>query len=111
MRVLIIKLGASGDVVRTTPLLRQLHGEVTWLTTTKNGVLLDDVTDNLNCIAWEQRAMILDCSYDLAINLEDTLDVAQFLSALKCGEIFVAHVGLNRLITYPPSSKHKFIFS
>jgi len=111
MRILIIKLGASGDVVRTTPLLRQLHGEVTWLTTAKNSVLLDGVTDNLNCVAWEQRARILDCSYDLAINLEDTLDVAQFLSAVKCGEIFGAYVGLNGLVTYTESSKRWFDLS
>jgi heptosyltransferase-2 len=31
--VLIIKLGALGDVLRTTPLLRRLEGRVTWVTT------------------------------------------------------------------------------
>jgi heptosyltransferase-2 len=31
-KVLIIKLGALGDVLRTTPLLRRLTGEVTWVT-------------------------------------------------------------------------------
>src|SRR5215831_10622343 len=111
MRVLIIKLGASGDVVRTTALLRQLHGEVTWLTTAKNSVLLDGVTDNLNCVAWEQRARILDSSYDLAINLEDTLDVAQFLGTVKCREIFGAYVGPNGSVTYTESSKRWFDLS
>ncbi|MCK5161162.1 MAG: glycosyltransferase family 9 protein, partial [Candidatus Aureabacteria bacterium] len=36
-RILIIKLGAAGDVIRTTPLLRKLrsiypHAEIVWLT-------------------------------------------------------------------------------
>ena len=32
MSVLIVKLGAAGDVVRTTPLLRRLNGPVSWIT-------------------------------------------------------------------------------
>jgi ADP-heptose:LPS heptosyltransferase len=111
MKALIIKLGATGDVVRTTPLLRQLHGEVTWLTTAKNSVLLDGVTDNLHCFSWEERTRILGCRYDLAINLEDTLDVAQFLGTVKCDEIFGAYVGPNGLVTYTESSKRWFDLS
>ena len=42
MNILIIKLGATGDVVRTTPLLRHFKGSVTWLTTAKNSLLLHD---------------------------------------------------------------------
>jgi len=111
MRTLIIKLGATGDVVRTTPLLRKLDGEVTWLTTAKNSVLLDGVTDNLNCFSWEERAKILGRRYDLAINLEDTLDVAQFLRTVKCGEIFGASVGSNGITTYTENSKRWFDLS
>ena len=32
MKFLIIKLGADGDVVRTTTLLRSLKGQITWVT-------------------------------------------------------------------------------
>src|SRR5438067_3698951 len=38
MNVLIIKLGAAGDVVRTTTLLRRLSGQITWLTEAKNTI-------------------------------------------------------------------------
>jgi len=31
-KILIIKIGELGDVLRTTPLLRKLHGNVTWIT-------------------------------------------------------------------------------
>jgi heptosyltransferase-2 len=111
MKVLIIKLGATGDVVRTTPLLRQLDGEVTWLTTEKNSVLLDGVAEGLRCFSWEQREKILDCSYDLGINLEDTLEVAQFLKTVKCEEVFGAHLGPDGLVTYMESSGRWFDLS
>jgi heptosyltransferase-2 len=111
MNVLIIKLGATGDVVRTTPLLRQLDGEVTWLTAAKNSVLLDGLTHNLRCFSWEQRAKALDRHYDLAINLEDTLDCAQFLGTLHCHEIFGAHLGSNNLVRYTESSRAWFDLS
>ena len=35
MNVLIVKLGATGDVVRTTPLLKRFTGPVTWITAAK----------------------------------------------------------------------------
>jgi heptosyltransferase-2 len=38
--VLIVKLGAPGDVVRTTPLLRALKGPVTWVTAAESAPLL-----------------------------------------------------------------------
>jgi heptosyltransferase-2 len=37
---LIVKLGAPGDVVRTTPLLRALRGPVTWVTRPESAPLL-----------------------------------------------------------------------
>ena len=92
MNVLIIKLGATGDVVRTTPLLRRLSGSVTWITAAKNGVLLDGLSDNLRHFSWEERARALDIPYDLAINLEDTLEVAMFLKSVRPAEIFGAYV-------------------
>ena len=91
MNVLIIKLGATGDVVRTTPLLRRLSGSVTWITAAKNAVLLDGLSDNLRHFSWEERARALDIPYDLAINLEDTLEVAMFLKSVRPAEIFGAY--------------------
>jgi ADP-heptose:LPS heptosyltransferase len=41
MNVLITKLGAAGDVVRATPLLKCLKGQLSWLTATKNSLLLE----------------------------------------------------------------------
>jgi heptosyltransferase II len=111
MNVLIIKLGATGDVVRTTPLLRRLRGSVTWVTAAKNGAFLEGLTDNLRHFFWEERERALDISYDLAINLEDTLDVAQFLKTLRCKEIFGAYLGSNNSLRYTENSRRWFDLS
>ena len=92
MNVLIVKLGATGDVVRTTPLLRRLNSSITWITAAKNGVLLDGLADNLRYFSWEERARALDIAYDLAINLEDTLEVALFLKNVRPVVADVQHV-------------------
>jgi heptosyltransferase II len=111
MRVLIIKLGATGDVVRTTPLLRRLNGSVTWLTAAKNAVLLQGLNENLRSYSWENRMRALDIDYDLVINLEDTPDVAQFLKTLRCKEIFGAYVDSNNSLRYTENSRCWFDLS
>src|SRR6202040_3429787 len=111
MNLLIVKLGATGDVVRTTPLLSQLTGQITWVTAAKNTVLLKGLKDNLRCFSWEERESALDTHYDLAINLEDTLDVAQFLKTVECREIFGAYVDSDNNLRYTENSKRWFQLS
>jgi len=111
MNVLIIKLGATGDVVRTTPLLRRLNGSVTWITSAKNGVLLEGLADNLRHFSWEARARALDIPYDLAINLEDTLEVALFLKSVGPAEIFGAYAEAAGRLCYTDNSKSWFDLS
>ena len=111
MHILIAKLGATGDVVRTTPLLRRLTSHITWLTATKNTVLLEGVKDNLRCFSWDERERALDTHYDLAINLEDTLDVAQFLKTVRCNKIFGAYVDSDNSLRYTENSTRWFDLS
>jgi ADP-heptose:LPS heptosyltransferase len=111
MNVLIVKLGATGDVVRTTPLLRQLSGSVTWITAAKNGVFLDGSAHNLRHFSWEARARALDTPYDLVINLEDTLEVALFLKSLRPAEIFGAYADSSNHLRYTDNSKCWFDLS
>jgi ADP-heptose:LPS heptosyltransferase len=111
MNVLIIKLAATGDVVRTTPLLRRLSGSVTWITAATNAVLLDGLADNLRHFSWEARARALDIPYDLAINLEDTLEVALFLKNVRPAEIFGAYADSSKRLRYTDSSKCWFDLS
>src|SRR4030095_7265764 len=107
----MIKLGATGDVVRTTPLLNRLSGQITWLTAAPNTVLLKGLKNSLRCFSWEKRAKVLDTRYDLAINLEDTLDVAEFLKTVECREIFGAYLSFDNAVKYTQNSKDWFDLS
>lgn len=90
MNILFIKLGATGDVVRTTPLLRCLKGSFTWITAAKNRSLLDGLTTNLRCLSWEERELAQDQMYDLVINLEDEVEMGAFVNQLKFKRLFGA---------------------
>ena len=109
--MLIIKLGATGDVVRTTPLLSLVSSHITWVTAAKNTVLLKGLKDTLRCFSWEERERALDTRYDLAINLEDTLDVALFLQNIRTTEIFGAYVDSSKCLRYTDNSKCWFDLS
>ena len=91
MNILIIKLGATGDVVRTTPLLRRLGGRVTWLTARKNIDLLPSAIEETYSVSWEERDLVRDTKYDLAVNLEDDLETARFLATLKYKQLIGAY--------------------
>jgi ADP-heptose:LPS heptosyltransferase len=111
MNTLILKLGATGDVVRTTPLLKHLAGEVSWVTAAKNVTLLQGLTTTLRSVSWEDRAKFRDREYDLVINLEDTADVAGFLTELKFKKLFGAHADAHGKLLYTDDSRGWFDLS
>jgi heptosyltransferase-2 len=111
MLILIIKLGATGDVVRTTPLLRALRGQIIWITDPKNLVLLENIEQKLRPVSWEERESVLSAHYDLAINLEDTLEVAQFLQRVRCDRVFGAHLSPVGALSYTDDSRAWFDLS
>jgi ADP-heptose:LPS heptosyltransferase len=111
MNVLIIKLGATGDVVRTTPLLRRFDGEITWITAAKNAVLLEGLKANLRCFSWEDRQLIPDIKYDLIINLEDTLEVGSYLQTLQTTQRFGAYIDSQNDLRYTDDSQGWFDLS
>lgn len=111
METLIAKLGATGDVVRTTTLLRSLNGKVTWLTDPKNTVLLQNLSRDVRCFSWTDRASCRDRSYDLVINLEDTLDVATYIETLDYRRLWGAQLGPGNSMTYTDDSRCWFDLS
>ncbi len=111
MNILIIKLGATGDVVRTTPLLKRLDGEITWLTESKNVPLLEGLTDNLRCASWDQRESLPETTYDLIINLEDSLETGLYLRGLEFKQLFGAYVDSENKLHYTDDSKRWFDLS
>jgi heptosyltransferase II len=111
MSILIIKLGATGDVVRTTPLLRRLNGEVTWITAPKNLPLLHGLPRELRAVSWEQRHLVADTDYDLVINLEDDRESSAFAQNLRAGRRFGAYLDEHGAIRYTEDSKGWFDLS
>jgi heptosyltransferase-2 len=110
MSVLIIKLGATGDVVRTTPLLRQLDGAVSWVTAEGNLPLLE-IDQPVRCVSWEHRQSINDTAYDLVINLEDDVETSRFLKQLRFKQLFGAHLQDGDKLVYTPDSRDWFDLS
>jgi hypothetical protein len=109
--ILIIKLGATGDVVRTTPLLRRLAGHVTWITAAKNVELLRDIGEALNCVNWEERESVRGITYDLVINLEDDLETAQFLGTVRFRQLFGAYADSANRLRYTGDARAWFDLS
>ena len=111
MNVLIAKLGATGDVVRTTTLLQKIPDHVTWITEGKNAILLQDLGRNIRCLAWEERSEAADRSYDLVINLEDTIEVGLFIKGLRFKQLFGAFVDSGQKLKYTEESHRWFDLS
>lgn len=62
-RILLIKLGARGDVLRTTPLLAGLKkkyakAHITWLTAPESVELLQDISGLDRLLAWELKSLV-----------------------------------------------------
>jgi hypothetical protein len=111
MNVLIAKLGATGDVVRTTTLLNKFRDHVTWITEAKNAALLRNLRDDLRCLSWEEREAAKDRLYDLVINLEDSIEAGVFLKDLHFKHLFGAFIDSRNLLRYTDDSRRWFDLS
>jgi hypothetical protein len=111
MNLLVIKLGATGDVVRTTPLLRRLDGSVSWITAENNIALLQGIDRNVRCVSWENRRRVADTIYDLVINLEDDRETSSFLDEVKFKQLFGAYLDSNGQPAYTADSRGWFDLS
>lgn len=111
MDYLILKLNATGDVVRTTTLLRRVEAHVTWITADANVVLLKGVTPAVRCLAWEDREQALDRRYDMVISLEDEADVGRFAATVESNRLFGAKMNGSGLMEYSTDSRAWFDLS
>jgi ADP-heptose:LPS heptosyltransferase len=91
-RVLIIKLGAIGDVIRTTPLLRRFRLEypgcsIHWLTLTPDILPKQEVDEilpfNLSSVTYLQNA-----SFDILVNLDKDKEACSLARAIHSTEKF-----------------------
>lgn len=111
MKTLIVKLGATGDVVRTTTLLNVLEGEIHWLTSDENAILFNGNSKIKKCVKWNERNRLKGTTYDLVINLEDSVETTRVLREIEYKELFGSYLNDSDRVTYTESAKEWFDLS
>ncbi|MFA6598820.1 MAG: glycosyltransferase family 9 protein [Ignavibacteriaceae bacterium] len=89
-KILIIKLGAIGDVIRTTPLLRKLRKEfpdaqISWLTYSPD-IISKDWVDRILNVSIESIEHLKNINFDWLINLDKdslAISLANSVKAIK----------------------------
>lgn len=110
-KILVIKKGASGDVIRTSTLLHFLKGDVTWVTHSYNKVFLPQHHTQLKRIlSFEETNEILSEKFEFVISLDDDDECAKLAAALKSNEIIGVYKQ-NEKIVYTPHLKEWFDMS
>ncbi len=106
MRILIIKLGAIGDVLRTTSILAGLREKynpnaIDWLTAqSARDVLLHNPFIG-RVFTWQERRKLN--HYDLVIALEDDYEACEFASQVNFKKLIGAYVKEGKIV-YTPSA-------
>ena len=85
-RILIIKLGAIGDVIRTTPLLSRLkaddpHAEITWVTHTPE--ILPSIVDRPFRLDLRSTLALTADRFDLLFNLDKDVEACSLASLVQ----------------------------
>jgi heptosyltransferase-2 len=111
VKTLIIKLGAAGDVVRTTALLNVLEGDIHWVTNGGKKILLDGNPKVEKCVSWKDAGSLKGLKYDLVINLEDSRDVAELVNELNYSELYGAYVNKSGAFCYTENARAWFDLS
>lgn len=111
-RILIIKLGAIGDVIRTTPLVVKYKNlypgcKITWLTWTPD-ILPSSQVDEI--LKWDYNAILYaqQAKWDIAINLDKEKEAGALLNMVNAKEKFGFVLKDNEIQPYNDLALHKF---
>ncbi|AEV98521.1 hypothetical protein A4D02_21785 [Niastella koreensis] len=88
-KILLIKTGAAGDVVRTTVLLNVLQGAVTWVIDSKYAAILPNEHPHLHRVITleEAQSVLLHEVFDHTISLEESLECAILASRIPTNKL------------------------
>lgn len=97
MDILIIKLGALGDVLRTTFVARGFKEKypsctITWLTKENAVEILINNPFIDSILVWAQRDSLLRQHFDLVLSLDDEEEVCAFVSSLSSNKLQGAYL-------------------
>ena len=113
-KILIIKLGAAGDVIRTTPILKKLkqeypNSEITWLTWTPD-LVPSEWVDRIWKFELKRIVTLQMAEFDLLINLDKDLEACALTKQINATEKkgFILDNN-NRCSPVNRDSEHKFM--
>ncbi|MBM2817175.1 MAG: glycosyl transferase family 9 [Ignavibacteria bacterium] len=111
-RILIIKLGAIGDVIRTTPLLHKLWREfpsasIWWLTNSPE--ILPSRIDKILPFNLESITTLNAIEFDIVINFDKDLHACSLASNLKTKKIIGFTLSDGKPAPANPESEQKFL--
>jgi ADP-heptose:LPS heptosyltransferase len=112
-RILLIKLGAIGDVIRSTPLVvrfRKLYPDchITWITHYPD--ILPE--SSINCILkWDISTLLTvrNQNFDIAINLDKDFEACALLKEVAADEKFGFIIKDGHIDSASPAAEHKLI--
>lgn len=89
-RILILKVGAAGEVIRNTPILRRLRvlypdAEITWLTDFPDFIPKSYVNRILK-YDWKNVQMLMEEEFDLLLSLDKEHDVCALANGIQAKE-------------------------
>ena len=101
-KILVIKIGATGDVIRTTTLLHLFpNAAITWITASYNKLILPQHNPALQRIlAIEDIAAsgVLEEHFDRIISLDDDMKCASLASSISHDKLFGAYVADGKVL-------------
>jgi len=112
-RILIIKLGAIGDVIRTTPLLTRFRKEypnchISWITQSP-AVLPKELVDEIYTPDFLSIYKIKQYKYDIAINLDKEVEACALLAEVESERKFGFTWKNNHIEAATPAAEHKLV--
>ena len=108
--ILIIKLGALGDVLRTTPLLRRLSGPITWVTDKECLPLLLGAPRLDRVLPLSESASLRGRSFATVINFDEDIRACRLAAAISARRRIGARLENGR-VAYCPGSAPWFDMS
>ncbi len=108
MNILIIKLGAIGDVLRTTGILKGLHKKygnprIYWISKPESFQFLEKIHLIHKVLTIEESNHILDLDFEVVISLDDEEEACRLASQTKRKSLVGAYIGENGKRTYTKS--------
>ncbi|MDI9358462.1 MAG: glycosyltransferase family 9 protein [Phycisphaerales bacterium] len=112
-KILIIKLGALGDVIRTTPLVPKYHSlypncHISWITLTPD-ILPHDEIDTI--YKWDSTSLFIltQEAFDIAINLDKDKEACMLLTQVQAKKKYGFFWKDNHIAPVDAAAEHKLL--